>query len=1161
MHTSVHNTNLILKSNMYTPIVRSEKNALTPLMCGVQSHTLNNLPQALLMAGFMTMIGLAPLTYSPHLHAQTVNTSAAEASQKVLQSSAKITHTGDANTLPNEGVYFRRIDGVNLHKTGSSSSAVNDASVWRSSKKLPDGSKILMSLSAAKAPANGKSLLKVHIELFDAAGKKLTSTNADPIKLLIETTAGRLQLPGIVKADGVAVTEQTVTELTTAEILLTLGEASFYLIAPTDPSDAVLRVSSGAVGVQGEVTFVPDLRPMLLVGIVEGAINFTKIKKTDANAPELNQTEFEDSLRNWSKSNSAGDQTMAGRVAFFAKGTIKGEYLLTAAADSDKITREKLFRDIDPNAFYPIYGDASSKQFDAQSTSRVYVRVDKDKSYLLYGDYSTASNDEGNKLASYNRSLTGAKWHYESQSVKINAFAASDNNRSYVDEQAGRGISGPYALGKPNAVANSEQIELFVRDRNAPAIVLKRQSLARFVDYDFEPFSGRVLFRQPVPSVDENNNPVSIRIAYEVEEGGEKYWVSGVDAKTKLTDNIALGASFAQDRNPVAPFKLGGVNAEITLGAHTFIVAEVAKSYGNQYVNSSISPQLGLALNPAVDQSGRAARIELRHNGQGFNARAYVAKSDATFQNPSAGLTAGRQEAGINLQAQATDAITLTASLQQTQDESRLATDGAKRDAASVGVSFALTDRIKLDVTANSVREKQVAGSGGFLSPTQAQQSSLPGLGWGSSTSFGFDGTGLLASPTTLSAINPNTGTPELVSNEYNSLKVRLTGQVTDSTSLYGEYERSGDDRQRVAMGGEHRINEKSRMYARHEFANSLSGTYGLTADGSKTTNTTIGVDTSYMQDGQLFSEYRLAGAQNGRDAAGALGLRNLWRIGEGFNLTTTLERQTVMPAASARQEATAISLGADYSANPWYKTGGKLEYRTSSAQETWLSTLAYDRKFSEQWAAIVRNFYSRQSARGTGLALGNGTQTQDRFQLGMAYRDTKENIWHGLGRLEHRNERSDAIGNPASARTWIASLHGNYKPSRTWTYSGQVAYKGVNERFASPTGQVTSSGTGIAQLGDASTWHGVLLSGRVIWDFAERFDASLYGSSQSAQGSRLHGLGAELGYRVMNNLWISLGYTGGRYSDVDAFSSNQSWKAWHMRLRLKFDEKTFSQN
>lgn len=117
-------------------------------------------------------------------------------------------------------------------------------------------------------------------------------------------------------------------------------------------------------------------------------------------------------------------KTVAGRVALFAKGAIKGEYLLTAAIDTDKITSQKLFRDIDPNAYYPVYGDASSKLYDAQSADRLYVRVDKNKSYLLYGDFNTATADTANKLSIYSRALTGAKVHYETDSVQANLFVA-----------------------------------------------------------------------------------------------------------------------------------------------------------------------------------------------------------------------------------------------------------------------------------------------------------------------------------------------------------------------------------------------------------------------------------------------------------------------------------------------------------------------------------------------------------------------------------------------------------------------------------------------------------------------------------------------------------------------------------------------------------------
>ncbi len=1069
-----------------------------------------------------------------------------------------------------DGVAFRRIDGVPLSSENSNLPVAADEGLWRRSKGLPEGTKLLMSVSAAKAPADGKTALTLRIKAFDAAGNELANLDGAPVRVRLETTLGRFQVPGVPSAPGrftlgtepgsqlsTTPTGQPVTELAAVELLLDRnGQASVYLMAPVTPGDAVLRASSGAVGVQGEISFVPDLRPLIAVGIVEGAINFSKVKKTDPSAPALTDTEFEESLRHWSKSNSAGDRTLAGRAALFVKGTIKGEYLLTAAADSDKLTRDKLFRDVDPNAFYPIYGDASIRQFDAQSKSRVYVRIDKDKSYLLYGDYTTASTDEGNRLASYSRSLTGAKWHYENQTVKLNAYAARDVTRNLVDEQPGRGISGPYALGQPNAIVNSETVELIVRDRNAPAIVLKRQTLARYADYDFEPFSGRLLFRQPVPSVDENLNPVSIRVAYEVEEGTEKHWVGGVDAKLRLGENLAVGASVAEDRNPAAPYRIAGVNAELKLGGRTYIVAEVAQSKGNQYVNQTLASFAGA---PAIDQTGRAGRIEMRHDGDELKARAYLAKSGSTFQNPSAGLAPGRQEAGVRGDYKITDTVSANAGLLQTKDNSGTVTDGANRDAASVGAGITLSKRIKLDISVNRVNENQVAGTGGVLSAVDAQQSSLPGLGWNSNTTFGIGGSGLLTSPSALAGLSPNAGAPALVPNSYTSLKARLTAKVTDDATLYGEYERATDDRQRAAVGGEYRFDEKSRAYAKHEFANSLTGIYGLTSDGSSTHSTVLGVDSAYMKDGQVFSEYRLAGAQNGSDAAAAMGVRNLWRVAAGLNLTTSFERQQLNPATAASQDATAVSLGADYSADARYRLGGRLEYRTSDTQDAWLSSLAYDRKLNDDWAALLRNLYLRQTAQG--VAADNGAQTQDRLQLGLAYRDTQTNFWHGLGRLEIRTERSSAVSAPVDSRAWIASLHGNVQPNRAWVYSAQLAHKNVAEAFASPTGAVNANGVPISTLGERDTWRGTLLSGRAVWDFAERFDASVYASVQTARGTRLNGLGGELGYRVMDNLWLSLGYTGGKYSDVDTFSSNQSWNGWHLRLRFKFDEKTFSRD
>lgn len=1026
------------------------------------------------------------------------------------------------------GVVFKNPDGSDLDALNSNNSRLPvaaDLGLWSESKGLPIGSKILLSVSDAKAPADGRATLKIGIKAYDAAGVLITT----PVKLLIETSLGRLNVDGYS------------TQVSTLEVATKTGEACLNLVASNVAGESLVRVSSGAVKVQGIVDFVPDLRPMLVVGMVEGAISLTKFKK-DALTPNIATTDFDETLRNFARTTDEGDkrQTVAGRVALFVKGTVKGEYLLTAAYDSDKIVQQKLFRDIDPNAYYPVFGDASIKNFDAQSTSRLYVRVDKDKSYLLYGDYTTAVADEATKLASYSRSLTGGKYHFENETVKVNAWAARDTLRAYVDEQPGMGISGPYAVGQPNAVANSEKVELLVRDRAQPSVILNRELLTRFVDYDFEPFTGKILFRKPVPSVDENLNPISIRITYEVDEGGEKFWVGGVDAKIKVGP-VMVGASHVEDKNTFAPYKLSGLNAEIKLGTQTYFVAEIAKSTGTQFYNQSISTitaassgsdaALGGVVPSAVKQTGQAARIELRHNTDDIQARAYLSKADADFQNSNAGVTAGREEAGVNVSYKINEKIIVKTDLTHTKD---VATD-SKRDAGSLSVNYKLSDIFMLDVGVNHVKEK---GKSGALSVTTLQntQSSVPGLGFASTTGYGVstsNGASLLPS---LTATTSTTNSTTLIDNEYTSLRARLTGKVTENVSLYGEYERATDDtgRQRSAVGAEYRINEKSRLYGRYEFDNTLSGSVdGRSLDGTTTRTSVIGIDTEYMKDGQLFSEYRLTGASNGFDAA-AVGVRNQWSISDGFVINTSAERQALRPYEGARGDAVAMSLGALYTANPVYKIGGKLEYRTSRPTDQWNATFAFDRKLDHDWTAIIRDLHMYTHDKWN---TGAGDQTQNRFQLGVAYRDLETNRFNALARMEYRTDINTAIADIKDSTTTIFSLHGNYHPVRSTTINGQAAFKYVNETF----GEVRSK------------WQGTLVAGRITYDFTDYIDASIMASRMWGSGGSVTGVGVEVGTRLVDNMWLGLSYNKGKYADTELFSSNASWTGWHLRLNYKF--------
>src|SRR5207249_4978645 len=100
------------------------------------------------------------------------------------------------------------------------------------------------------------------------------------------------------------------------------------------------------------------------------------------------------------------------------------------------------------------------------------------------------------------------------------------------------------------------KVEVLTRDRNNPGFILKTAAMARFSDYEFEPLTGRILFKAPVPSLDADLNPISIRVTYEIEQGGDRFWVYGADAEVKINDHVQVGGTFARDENPLDRYGL-----------------------------------------------------------------------------------------------------------------------------------------------------------------------------------------------------------------------------------------------------------------------------------------------------------------------------------------------------------------------------------------------------------------------------------------------------------------------------------------------------------------------------------------------------------------------------------------------------------------------------
>jgi hypothetical protein len=1018
--------------------------------------------------------------------------------------------------------------------------------------------RIVVEVDRDAVPADGQSPVKLTLRLFDRDGKPL----ATPAFATLEHSGGRILLPGA-RSDEFGPRRIDADRVVPGvQIPVTGGVGEFTLLAPAEAQDVRIRVTAGSEQASGTISFVPDLRPMVAAGLIEGIVNF---RNKVALQPVRRGDAFEQDIERWSREFSNGKGQAAARAAFFVKGTIRGDMLLTAAYDSDKDTRARLLRDVRPDEFYPVYGDASLRSFDARSAERLYVRLDKGKSYALYGDFVTGdgftqpigqgavASLKQRSLGNYNRTATGVRLHHENERLTGNVFAFRDSLRQVVEEFASQG-SGPYGLRNNAVLEGSEKVEVLVRDRFQSSRIVSVTPLVRLVDYSFEPFSGRIVLNTFLPGVDAALNPISLRVTYEVDQGGTEFWVVGGDAQVKLTEAVEVGGSVVKDRNKLGPYDLASANATLRLGARTAITAEFAQSTSTVNTNPTNQTQTPALAGRSGEVEGKAARVELAHEGQSTDARVFVGKSSSLFNNPSAPLQGGRLEGYARGGVKITETVKLYAEAIKSEDRN---TGGGERTAGGFGLRWNATERLTLDASLRQNRETIGTEPNGLLTWPYDQTAGLTGsIATGSGGgALGF-GNQVLDPTTGLPVIRQGGLRPATTTlapgTRLDSKTLRLGAgyRVNDRLTLGGEVEGDvdGDRRRRLALGADVAIAERTRLYGRWERQSGWVQQGGVSDIGRSAGTFVGGVDSTYFKDTQLFSEYRLRDAISGRDLQLASGVRNLWHVSEGLRITTAYEQLRVLSGQTAPVRA--LSLGADWSAHELWRASGRVEWRKSGdiaatpdneRFDTTLGQLMVARKLDRDWTLLARNYtlLTDYAARGDVL--------QNRAQLGVAYRDTDTNLVNALAKIEHKLERdaSNAAVGTLKANAWIVSTHADYHPSRPWWMSGRAAAKWQKDRF---------------ENGVASDFKAALLSGRIVYDITENWDLGALAATQfGGNGARQYALGVEAGYLIRQNLWLSAGVNfTGFAGDADLTGYEYTRSGVYLRLRFKFDENLF---
>ena len=183
---------------------------------------------------------------------------------------------------------------------------------------------------------------------------------------------------------------------------------------------------------------------------------------------------------------------------------------------------------------------------------------------------------------------------------------------------------------------------------------------------------------------------------------------------------------------------------------------------------------------------------------------------------------------------------------------------------------------------------------------------------------------------------------------------------------------------------------------------------------------TVFGIDTDYMHDGRVFSEYRIRDAYSGGESEAAIGLRNKWPI-EPVWPDDDFERVHTLSGPND-EEAIAGSVGVDYTANPLWKGSGRIEIRDATNTESLLTTFGIADKLTESWTGLIRDALAVERNTGSGRASGSAAPAG-----GRAYRDTDSDVWNVLALLEQRYETDNTqVLESLKQITEIASLSAN---------------------------------------------------------------------------------------------------------------------------------------
>ncbi len=350
----------------------------------------------------------------------------------------------------------------------------------------------------------------------------------------------------------------------------------------------------------------------------------------------------------WGKTLSGaqkGETWNRGRLAYYTRGKTATGWAITSSADTGEEPFEDMFRDfdrkdplgviarLDPELAYPTYGDDSELRQDAPTDGKFYLRVERDGSYLMWGNAKAPIHADG--YLRNERSLYGLSGLYTSPGqtargeprVTFGAYAAHPDQLPGREVFLGTGGS-VYFLRRQDIAIGSETLTIERRDPDTGRVI-ERRTLVEGRDYTINYMQGVVTLAAPLAGGAAGGGPgggtvtpapgttpearLVVQYEYTPTAGDVDGMAYGGRVEVWVTDDLRFGVTGMVEQTDIADQTATGADLRWMIGQDSWVEAEYARSEGPGF-GTSYSADGGLTIISDAPNAGTgdAARVEAR---------------------------------------------------------------------------------------------------------------------------------------------------------------------------------------------------------------------------------------------------------------------------------------------------------------------------------------------------------------------------------------------------------------------------------------------------------------------------------------------------------------------------------------------------------------------